>query len=339
MARRRRRAPDIYSRLNAPPPIEVKNKLDLRGLEEAYEWMKVSKVLGMDLARKWYDENVPIMLFRKPLGDASQKRFDQAAKALNLAAGSTLVDEKVQAYRTAFRIYEKEFKSFGIPPIDAAYQSFENGEKPSGAVARLAASLEKLNNIFGQFVSYSVTSEDERSYESAMYAWEPSKVYLSVKDLSEISSQPILKAAMHEAVNVAKIASVVDSKVDVNLFFERLPEMLDHALMNAGPDNVARAIRKAPTAKVPGAIRTRKSGNPRSLDSYAIRVLNSDTSKLTPRRAAQFSHILNGSTVKEYRQSLVAARFHMSVPEALSFFVTKGYIEVVDFRGNLISTF
>ncbi len=315
-------------RATVPKAINVKaSKLVADGLYSAYEWLKVDRAFGLEKAMAWFDENVPILLFKQPLDAAGQKRYDQASKARKLASGTDQSGERDQACRTAIRIYEKlfSFDSTTLPRIDAAFTAADVGEKPKGDIPQKWELLQALNVPFESFgYHFRLGLGTDRSLVNGF-------ITIPEAEFETLAQKPILSVLLAEAVTVARAISVVvdvegNASLDGNLFFEKLPVVLDAVAVSSGA--LAPTLKKAKVPKAPGVPGVRVASKKFSL-AAVIRILPNVKHPYHGNRAKMFETIREGMTVREFAEALRKVGLEKaSVPKVLSRAIEHGLITV-----------
>ena len=245
MRRFRSRTPRVRT---APKPIKFKPiALDLRGLQQAYDWMPVDKVISFRLAFEWYATNIVNLMFGKALTEEQNKDLDRATKLKALGDDSTSEGEKENAWKSALRRYEKIWAEKDLPKVDTALAT----TTPDKNVASLQTVLTNLNQVYRNFdVHFRLTSGEER--ESV-----EKDILLPRTELEQMVGQPPIKTALNEAINVAKVISIVtvegQQQLDGSLFMTHLPLVLkevgDWASTTSGISKPVGKILRTPTPK------------------------------------------------------------------------------------------
>jgi len=205
-----------------PKPINIRQrKLDTTGLIHAYEWMPVDKVTSFRLAFEWFNKNQVALLTGHPLDADNQRRHNQAKNAQILGESETEIGGKLQAWRTAIRLFERIWSNRNLPKVNEA----EAVTTPGTRVAQISKVLENLNSVFEtQGVKFLLTAKSQREVCT-------DGILLPESELSRLISEPPLKVALAEAVGVAKVtATVVDpdgkSRLDGEKFLANLNTIL-----------------------------------------------------------------------------------------------------------------
>lgn len=247
----------------APKPIKMKiPKLDVSGLEAAYEWMVVDKLLSFRLAFEWYAENVPTLLFGDPLDADRQKRYDRATKSKTLGDSATdYGEERLHAYATSIHLYENVWPNRGLPKLDDAVKV----ATPSKRVGEVQQVLACLNEAYKESaVTFGITMGTEREYGRG-------SVLLPQGELYSLIGRPPIKVVMSEALSIAKLSAAVtdpqtgETELDGGLFMSALPTILGGISSWAEnySGNLARAFGKpyvARASKKAGASTARSAG-------------------------------------------------------------------------------
>lgn len=252
MARRKRNPNPFARRVGAAPPSAIKIEqppLDIPALNAAYEWMPVDQVIGFRLAFEWFAANQTALLFKDPLDETRQKRFDKGIKAQNLGDSSSYEGEKIQAWMTALHTFEKVWDGRGLPKLDDALAN----KTLSPRVTNIQKVLDNLNQAFADFgVRFRVTTKIDREAT-------PDGILIPIAEMPSLLTQPPLQVALNEAPTVAKVKAIVkdpitgEESLDGDAFFQVLPLILNRVsqwTMGMNKD-AFRPLEKAPKVKVP----------------------------------------------------------------------------------------
>lgn len=323
-----------------PPPIEVKvAKLNFTGLSQAYDWVTIDPAFGMRLALKWYEENAPILLATNPLDAIGQKTYERAVKAQKLGEGTTIPDERKQAFTTALHLFEKLWsaKQPSIPLVDSALAP---DAKPSKFLAWQRTLLEAFK-VFEPFgLTYIPSTETTRSVLTVGSVSNSNKltICIPVTELSQMRGS-VLSVLLEEAVEAAKQTSVVEvagvPQLDGNAFLATLPVILKAVADTAGgKSTVAPAMPKGAKVKVGGttseaAVSGQRTRQVLYLNHQVVNILRQgNPCKAGSIQASRFALLKSGMTVGEYRKAQAAAGFNTGL-SSLVIGVSKGFVEVV----------
>jgi hypothetical protein len=220
MARRRR----FFGgrKVTVPKIIKLKApKLDIRDLASAYEWLTADRALGFRLAFDWYGANLTALLYGDPMDADRQRQYDKATKAKSLGDSSNIEFEKIQAWTTALHVYERVWAKRNLPKVDAALDT----AVPNRRMAQIVAVLANLNAAFeGHGVRFRVSLGTDREFGNG-------EILVPQTELAAMVAQAPIKAALAEAVTVAKVTSVVtnadgNAELDGVLFMTNLTAIL-----------------------------------------------------------------------------------------------------------------
>lgn len=209
-------------RLTAAPPAAIKMKapkLDTGGLVLAYDWMHADSTVGFQLAFEWFATNMSALLFGDPLDAERTRSYERAVKAKMLGDHAGTCDERTHAYTTALRLYEKTWVARNLPKIDLTAQT------PSRRCTDGMAVLDCLNRAYKPYdLRFGITTYKEREFVAK-------RILLPYAELESFIPQPPLKTVLGEALNVAKVKSLVtvegETQLDGNQFMTLLPQILD----------------------------------------------------------------------------------------------------------------
>jgi hypothetical protein len=320
MARRRR---FNGNRAAAPAAIKVKApKLDLAGLQMAYDWMPVNRALGFQLAFEWYGANMTALLYGDPLDQDRQRAYDKGLKAKQLGDSSNYEHEKVQAWTTALHTYERVWDKRGLPKVDAALEA----KTPGKRVSLIQRVLDNLNGAFGSpewvlrtalpNIKFRVTFGAERDQQGIETL--DLTMLIPAADLEAMAARSPLQVNLAETVTLAKLLAIQtadgEQRLNGRLFMETLPKVLDGVSAWAETLGAAafKPLGKAPAVKIPQAPKAATSAVPTlrgKLDlNKVIRVL--DLSRIGPvkgGRARALTFVTDGMTVAALKATLIAA--------------------------------
>ena len=224
MARMKRSFGNTHAR---PSAVKIKPvKVDVNGLRAAYEWALIDRLQGIQQATEWYQANVAVLLFGHPLDEAARKQFDKATKSALLGNSSIVDNEKLQAWTTALRLYERIWADrHALPDVTAAMTAADEGVRPGKRVAAMGEIIGALNGAFqSQNLKFMVTSSADRTFAEGT-------IGVPLKELEALSGKSLMQLVLGEAVEVAKVKSVVTvdgtKSLDGGLFFVNLPLVLE----------------------------------------------------------------------------------------------------------------
>lgn len=299
-----------------PPPVVAANPvIDLPKLNVAYEWMALDKVVGFKLVIEWYTTNQVALLWKDPLDVDRQKTMAKAQLAVNQGNGTLIEHEKLAAWRTAIRLFEKLWahKMADWPLVDKI-EAAPIAVSPH--VLNIQAVLANLTAAFPAGCRFRVTLNSDQEYRDG-------EILLPQAELFTMITQSPLTIALTLAKTVAKVlasAVIVDDAEKGKVFLQKLDEVLAHIAAWAGAENAGKGVNKpvgkaakaaGPKApKVPGAAKAPKVPKPNApppiFDNQVISLTGMSTAKLKGHRATVFALITNGMTVLALRNAAVA---------------------------------
>ena len=242
----------------APQPIaNVRPAIDAAGLNRAYAWMAVDKLIGMQLATEWYGSNVTHLLIQYPLTAENMKRYEKGRKATELGNQGTTEGEKIAAWGTALKTFEAIWPGAKLPTLAEA----EKLTTVDPHVTNVMTVLGNLKSAFNGLVTFQPTMESERDVVSGT-------VKIPMKILESFVTEPPLKLALSEVTGVATAASMTtvdgETNIDGNEFMSNLPAILDGVYTWAATlnGNLSKPLVKVATPSAPRVPRTpRASGD------------------------------------------------------------------------------
>jgi hypothetical protein len=270
--------------------------------------MALDKLVGFKLVIEWYAANQTALLWKDPLDADKQKAHAKAQLAVTHGNGTDIANEKIAAWRTAIRVFEKlwSHKDKDWPLVD----KFENGNGGSTSphIMNIQTILANLNAAFAPVgCKFRVTFQPEQEFLHG-------EILLPQAELYAMIPQAPLAVALNLVPTVAKVLAVTkdaDGAEQFNgaLFMQKLPEVLAHVSAWAGAtDRITKPVGKAVKAakaprvpRVPGAPRAPRpagTGSPRAkiLDTQVIQ-RTAVVSTLIGKRRDLLNLVKSGMTV------------------------------------------
>jgi hypothetical protein len=277
--------------------------------------MALDKIVGFKLVVEWYAASQIALLWKDPLDADRQKKMERAQLAVNQGNGTTIDNEKVAAWRTAIRMFEKLWghKSPDWPLVDKL-EDAANAVSPH--IKNIQTVLGNLNAAFAPAgCKFRVTFNPDQEFLHG-------EILLPQADLFAMIPQSPLAVALNLVPTVAKVLSIVTvndkQEFDGTLFMQKLPEVLNHVTAWAG---AAQGLNK-PLGKAPKATKAPKAagapGAPRAPRAAAapgaavkggqtITLTGASIAKLKGSRVTVFNLIKNGMLVKDLQAAAAAA--------------------------------
>lgn len=250
MARRQRR-----QQPGPPPPIQIiAPVVDERALKTAYDWFLLEPVVGISLVTEWYQNNIPALTYKKALTADQTKSLEKAEKARLLGCSAQLEPEKIQAFRTAIRAYERIWASKALPTIDAAFNAKDAGEVPANPEVPTQL-LDQLNEAYKAFsITFRPTLDAEHDFVGHV-------IRIPKMKLDAMMAGPLLPAILDEAANVVRCLSIQTENgaafIDAGQICENLPAVMSMVGAWAQNQNAGKLFHVTPAAvkapRVPGA--------------------------------------------------------------------------------------
>jgi len=263
-----------------PKPVTVvAPKLNTAGLQAAYEWMPVDQHLGFRMAYEWYNDainpktGVSPLLYQDPLNEDRQRAFDRATKAQNLGNHAGTDGERLHAWATGLRLYEKVWAAKPLPKIDEALAATQTSDR----VRNITTVLSALNDAFAPCgVRFKVTLGTERDLDNSI-------IYLPQSEVEQLVGQPPLKTVLNEVTAVAQAISV-HMVIATN----------EDGTVQTGPDGKPLMVPELDVAaffanvpKVLAAVATWSEGYNGSLTKRVGKVVTANKAPRTPRVPSQ----------------------------------------------------
>jgi hypothetical protein len=315
-----------------PLPIAVQPlRLDLTGLQTAYEWKALSVTLGLQLAIEWYANNITMMIAGAPLDSDQIKTYDRALKAKALGENNTSEGEKAQALTTAIRLFEKLWAmKNSLPLVDAAAP--QKGQH----VQDVMTVLGNLNGAFAvSGTKFRITFNADREFLNG-------EVLIPSAELDQMIGHPPLKTVLGEVPTVTQVLSIVTDEegtasLDGVKYIATLPTVLSNVYdwaAKAGRlmkpvGKVPKAGRASRKAATPGAPRPAAGPRAPKVSPHAtIHVINLGLVRVGGKRMVAINVLRDGMTLADYKQALQAIGLRDYVGWAVSTAQARGAITV-----------
>lgn len=312
----RRKGPTVSRHKNirkggAPKPIKiVAPQINVAELMQAYEWFAVSNILAFKLAFEWYSKSVPALLFGDPLDESRQKAYDRATKSKNIGDSTDYAEEKITAWTTAVKLYEKVWATRSLPKLDEYVTKTELSEQVRNTQTVLTA----LNAAFNGTVVFRMTLNAEREFDHG-------EILLPQAELQRMVPMTPLKIALNEVPTVAKVVSIDEDEegnqsLNGEKFMSTLPMLLSNVADWATADRstgkaIGKAIRQpkaasaGSTATTPRAPRTPSTVKVKG--NMTITVINANAvPRVTGKRKDALELGLKSPNVADLKAALAA---------------------------------
>lgn len=306
----------------APKPIKVvAPKLDVSGLEAAYEWFPVEKKTAFKLAFEWFDANLTVLLYGDPLDEERQRLYNKAVKTRSQGDHTDFPEEQLTAWNTTINFYEKVWPAKKLPNFREALVNTAVSKR----VENIQTVVSSLNGAFSGLVTFRMTFSTEREYQS-------SEILVPKDELEKMIPMTPLKIALTEVPTVAKVLSIVtddegNQSLNGEQFMETLPNLLQSvAAWAAGDRDTVKVIGKAPASAPNGQPRSAPRA---SVKKGSITVLDaSRMPSLSGKRKDSVLLTLTNATVADLKASLIAAGLPTYLGYAIKTATDAGMIEV-----------
>jgi len=203
---RRRRFGGMFGRRGAAKPKPIKTNVDTKGLKRLYTWLPFDEPFVLRLITDWWAASAFHLQRSYPLDAAGKKSLDRASKAAILGGGASTRPEKVHAFQTSVRLYEKLWaSSIGAPLLESA--------EPAKGVVGLSDAARMVES--GTNYEFGITKADSEELTGAT-------IRIPVKWLESAAGQPPATAALHFATVLAQVQATRGDEMDFAEFIKLL---------------------------------------------------------------------------------------------------------------------